>query len=88
LNGKDLIEALAKDLPAGAIRFGCRIAAVHEDPGGHGAVLTMADGTTMKAKVIMRQLSDLIPNPKIRSHPRDANLQSLCLKLPCQKCRS
>jgi 2-polyprenyl-6-methoxyphenol hydroxylase-like FAD-dependent oxidoreductase len=65
LSRKDLIEALAKDLPAGAIRFGCRIAAVDGDPGGHGAVLTMADGTTMKAKVV-RQLSDFIPNPKIR----------------------
>lgn len=65
MNRKDLIEALAKDLPAGAIRFGCRIAAVHADPGGHGAVLTMADGATMKAKV-MRQLSDLIPNSKLR----------------------
>ncbi|KAG2651631.1 monooxygenase 1-like [Panicum virgatum] len=54
LNRKDLIEALAKDLPAAAIRFGCRIAAVHEDPGGRGAaVLTMADGTTIKAKVLI-----------------------------------
>lgn len=52
LNRKDLIEALAKDIPAGAIRFGCRVAAVAADPGGgHGAVLTMADGTAMKAKV-------------------------------------
>ncbi|CAD6244064.1 unnamed protein product [Miscanthus lutarioriparius] len=45
LNRKDLIEALAKDIPAGTIRFGCRIAAIDADPaGGHGAVLTMADG--------------------------------------------
>jgi 2-polyprenyl-6-methoxyphenol hydroxylase-like FAD-dependent oxidoreductase len=52
LNRKDLIEALAKDIPAGAIRFGCRVAAVAADPGGgNGAVLTMADGTAMKAKV-------------------------------------
>ncbi|CAD6343039.1 unnamed protein product [Miscanthus lutarioriparius] len=54
LNRKDLIEALAKDIPAGTIRFGCRIAAIDADPaGGHGAVLTMADGTTMKAKVLI-----------------------------------
>lgn len=54
LNRKDLIEALAKDIPAGAIRFGCRVAAVAADPGGgHGAVLTMADGTAMKAKVLI-----------------------------------
>ncbi|CAL5021413.1 unnamed protein product [Urochloa decumbens] len=53
LNRKDLNEALAKDLPAGAIRFGCRIAAVDEDPSGHGTVLTMVDGTTLKAKVLI-----------------------------------
>ncbi|KAG0533433.1 hypothetical protein BDA96_04G193100 [Sorghum bicolor] len=54
LNRKDLIEALAKDIPAGTIRFGCRIAAIDADPaGGHGAVLTMADGTTIKAKVLI-----------------------------------
>nr|CAB3446925.1 unnamed protein product [Digitaria exilis] len=53
LNRKYLIEALAKELPAGAIRFGCRITAVHADTDGHGAVLTMADGTTMKAKVLI-----------------------------------
>lgn len=54
LNRKDLIEALAKDIPAGTIRFGCRIAAIHEDPSSShgGAVLTMADGTTIKAKVV------------------------------------
>ncbi|KAJ1279573.1 hypothetical protein BS78_04G165500 [Paspalum vaginatum] len=53
LNRKDLIEALAKDLPAGTIRFGCQVAAVHEDPCSHGSVLTMVDGTTIKAKVLI-----------------------------------
>ncbi|KAJ1279572.1 hypothetical protein BS78_04G165400 [Paspalum vaginatum] len=53
LNRKHLIEALAKDLPAGTIRFGCQIAAIHEDPGSHGALLTMVDGTTIKAKVLI-----------------------------------
>ncbi|WVZ74991.1 hypothetical protein U9M48_023100 [Paspalum notatum var. saurae] len=53
LNRKDLIEALAKDKPAGTIRYGCQIAAIHEDPGSHGALLTMADGTTIKAKVLI-----------------------------------
>lgn len=54
LNRKHLIEALAKDIPEGTIRFGCRIAAIDDDPaGGHGAVLTMVDGTTMKAKVLI-----------------------------------
>jgi hypothetical protein len=63
LNRKDLIEALAKDIPAGTIRFGCRIAAVDADPaGGHGAVLTMADGTTIKAKVNFA-VADRRPSP-------------------------
>ncbi|WVZ75002.1 hypothetical protein U9M48_023108 [Paspalum notatum var. saurae] len=53
LNRKDLIEALAKDLPAGTIRFGCQVAAVHEDPGSHGALVTMVDGTTIKAKALI-----------------------------------
>ena len=46
------------------IRFGCRIAAIDPDPaGGHGAVLTMADGTNMKAKVnINLQTEDVGPS--------------------------
>ncbi|KAG2659138.1 monooxygenase 1-like isoform X2 [Panicum virgatum] len=77
LNRKDLIEALAKDLPAGAIRFGCRIAAVHEDPGGHGAVLTMADGTTINAKVLIgcdggtnSVVASYLGLPPVRTIPR------------------
>ncbi|CAL4887264.1 unnamed protein product [Urochloa decumbens] len=77
LNRKDLIEALAKDLPAGAIRFGCRIAAVDEDPSGHGAVLTMADGTTLKAKVLIgcdggtnSVVAKYLGLPPIRTIPR------------------
>jgi 2-polyprenyl-6-methoxyphenol hydroxylase-like FAD-dependent oxidoreductase len=61
LNRKDLIEALAKDIPAGTIRFGCRIAAIDADPSSHGAVLTMADGTTMKAKVNINLQTDVGP---------------------------
>ncbi|KAJ1279567.1 hypothetical protein BS78_04G165100 [Paspalum vaginatum] len=53
LNRKDLIEALAKAIPAGTIRYGCQIAAIHEDPGSHGTLLTMVDGTTIKAKVLI-----------------------------------
>ncbi|CAL4968776.1 unnamed protein product [Urochloa decumbens] len=77
LNRKDLIEALAKDLPAGAIRFGCRIAAVDADPDGHGAVLTMADGTTLKAKVLIgcdggtnSVVAKYLGLPPIRTIPR------------------
>ncbi|KAF0936083.1 hypothetical protein E2562_038617 [Oryza meyeriana var. granulata] len=49
---KDLVETLAKNLPAGTIRFGCRVVAVHEDSGSHCSVLTTEDGNTIKAKVI------------------------------------
>nr|CAB3450078.1 unnamed protein product [Digitaria exilis] len=77
LNRKDLIEALAKELPAGAIRFGCRITAVHADTNGHGAVLTMADGTTMKAKVLIgcdggtnSVVAKYLGLPPIRTIPR------------------
>ncbi|CAN6244736.1 unnamed protein product [Urochloa humidicola] len=77
LNRKDLIEALAKDLPAGAIRFGCRIAAVDADPDGHGAVLAMADGTTLKAKVVIgcdggtnSAVAKYLGLPPVRTIPR------------------
>ncbi|XP_062223055.1 monooxygenase 1-like [Phragmites australis] len=53
VNRKDLIETLAKNLPVGSIRFGCHIAAIHEDPGIHGAVLTTMDGSTIRAKVLI-----------------------------------
>lgn len=48
---KDVMEALAKSVPAHTIRYGCRIVAVDEDPGTDCTVLTMADGSTIKAKV-------------------------------------
>ncbi|CAO2046207.1 unnamed protein product [Urochloa humidicola] len=77
LNRKDLIQALAKDLPAGVIRFGCRIAAVDADPDGHGAVLTMADGTTLKAKVVIgcdggtnSAVAKYLGLPPVRTIPR------------------
>lgn len=52
LTRKDLVETLAKNLPAGTIRFGCRVAAVDEDSGSRCPVLTTEDGHTIKAKVI------------------------------------
>ncbi|KAJ1270961.1 hypothetical protein BS78_06G091600 [Paspalum vaginatum] len=76
LNRKDLIEALAKDLPAGAIRFGCQIAAVHEDPSSHGALLTMVDGTTIKAKALIgcegtcSVVAKYLGLPPVRAIPR------------------
>ncbi|KAL6634569.1 hypothetical protein ACP70R_027240 [Stipagrostis hirtigluma subsp. patula] len=53
LKRKDLVETLAKNIPAGAIRFGCHIAVIHADPGNRGVVLTTVDGTTMRAKVLI-----------------------------------
>ncbi|TVU29666.1 hypothetical protein EJB05_21243, partial [Eragrostis curvula] len=55
LKRKDLIETLAKRIPAGTIRFGCHISAVDAaDPGhGHGAVLTTVDGSIIRAKVLI-----------------------------------
>ena len=51
LKRKDLIETMAKNLPSGAIRFGCHVVAIHQDPGTHGAILTTVDGCIIKAKV-------------------------------------
>ena len=49
---KDLVEALAKNLPAGTIRFGCGIEAIVADSAdGHCTVLSTADSNTIKAKV-------------------------------------
>uniref|UniRef100_A0A0E0CM29 FAD-binding domain-containing protein n=1 Tax=Oryza meridionalis TaxID=40149 RepID=A0A0E0CM29_9ORYZ len=53
LRRKDVMEALAKSVPAHTIRYGCRIVAVDQDPGTNCAVLTMADGNTIKAKVVI-----------------------------------
>lgn len=74
LNRKHLIEALAKDLPAGAIRYGCRIAAIREDY--PGAVLTMADGATIRAKVLIgcegtySVVAKYLGLPPVRTIPR------------------
>ncbi|XP_066328929.1 monooxygenase 1-like isoform X2 [Miscanthus floridulus] len=53
LKRKDLIETMAKNLPSGAIRFGCHVVAIHQDHGTHGAILTTVDGCTIKAKVLI-----------------------------------
>ena len=51
---KDLIETMAKNIPAGAIRLGCHIAEIHPtNPDNHGAVLTTLDGSIIRAKVTL-----------------------------------
>ncbi|CAL4887277.1 unnamed protein product [Urochloa decumbens] len=52
LKRKDLIETMAKNIPPGAIRFSCHVAAIHPaKPGNHGTVLTALDGSIIRAKV-------------------------------------
>uniref|UniRef100_J3LDW8 Uncharacterized protein n=1 Tax=Oryza brachyantha TaxID=4533 RepID=J3LDW8_ORYBR len=51
LRRKDVVEALAKNVTAGTIRYGCQVVAIHQDPATNGALLTTADGKTIKAKV-------------------------------------
>ncbi|XP_039798741.1 monooxygenase 1-like [Panicum virgatum] len=54
LKRKDLIETMAKNIPSGAIRFGCRIAEIHPaNPDNHGAVLTTLDGSIIRAKALI-----------------------------------
>lgn len=51
LKRKDLMETMAKNIPAGSIRFGCHVVAIQQDPGTNGAILTTVDGGTIRAKV-------------------------------------
>ncbi|CAN6177972.1 unnamed protein product [Urochloa humidicola] len=53
LKQKDLIEALAKPLPPGTIRFGCHVAAISADPGGHWTLIRTVDGSTIRAKALI-----------------------------------
>ncbi|KAF3440937.1 hypothetical protein FNV43_RR19223 [Rhamnella rubrinervis] len=47
---KDLIHALAKDLPHGTVRCGCHIVSLELDPFTSFPILQMRDGRTIKAK--------------------------------------
>ncbi|XP_066327677.1 monooxygenase 1-like [Miscanthus floridulus] len=51
LKRKDLLETMAKNVPAGAIRLGCHITAIH--PSDPGAVLTTPGGSIIRAKVLI-----------------------------------
>ncbi|AQK71793.1 monooxygenase 1 isoform X2 [Zea mays] len=44
---------MAKNIPAGSIRFGCHVVAIQQDPGTHGPILTTVDGGTIRAKVLI-----------------------------------
>ncbi|CAN6194984.1 unnamed protein product [Urochloa humidicola] len=53
LRQKDLIEALAKNLPPGTIRFGCHVAEIAADSGSHYTLISTVDGCTIKAKALI-----------------------------------
>ncbi|CAN6201516.1 unnamed protein product [Urochloa humidicola] len=53
LKRKDLVEALAKKLPVGTIRFGCHIATIFEDSDCYCTVLSTVDGSTIKTRVLI-----------------------------------
>ncbi|CAI0408003.1 unnamed protein product [Linum tenue] len=48
---KELVEALSGDLPNGTIRFSSKLVSIQES--GHLKLLHLADGTTIKAKVLI-----------------------------------
>jgi len=49
-----LLEALANELPSGTIRYMSKVVAIQES--GFSKILHLADGTTIKTKVIREQL--------------------------------
>nr|CAB3470581.1 unnamed protein product [Digitaria exilis] len=59
LRQKDLIEALAKNLPPGTIRFGCQVAAIAADSGSHSTLVSTVGGSTIKAKFLHLRGQDL-----------------------------
>ncbi|XP_020213403.1 monooxygenase 2 [Cajanus cajan] len=46
-----MLEALAKELPSGTMRFMSKVVAIHES--GFSKILHLADGTTIKTKVLI-----------------------------------
>jgi hypothetical protein len=58
LKRKDLIETMAKNIPAGVVRFGCHIAEIH--PSDPGAVLSTSGGGVVRAKASSIDLVFLI----------------------------
>ncbi|XP_074273737.1 monooxygenase 1-like isoform X2 [Silene latifolia] len=53
LRRNDLIEALANELPLGAIRFGCQAVSVHFETSTSTTVLQLHSGGSIKAKVVI-----------------------------------
>ncbi|GMH24891.1 hypothetical protein Nepgr_026734 [Nepenthes gracilis] len=49
----DLIEAMAKELPAGTIHFGCRVVAITLDAFSSDPMLKLHDGSVIKSKVVI-----------------------------------
>ncbi|KAL6650771.1 hypothetical protein ACP70R_009696 [Stipagrostis hirtigluma subsp. patula] len=53
LKRSDLLEMLAKNLPAGSIRYGCQVEAIYLEPFTRFPVVSISDGTTIKAKIVI-----------------------------------
>uniref|UniRef100_A0A7N0ZZX8 FAD-binding domain-containing protein n=1 Tax=Kalanchoe fedtschenkoi TaxID=63787 RepID=A0A7N0ZZX8_KALFE len=51
VNRKVLLEALAKELPQGTIRYSSKL--VHFEESGHRKLVHLADGTVVKAKILV-----------------------------------
>uniref|UniRef100_K3YVB1 FAD-binding domain-containing protein n=1 Tax=Setaria italica TaxID=4555 RepID=K3YVB1_SETIT len=97
LKRRDLIETMAKNVPSGAIRFSCHIAAIRPvNPGSHGVVLTTLDGSIIRAKrrslqVRDRPAGDWVLGPA-QLHPglhpfRQLPVRSAAAAASCRPCR-
>ncbi|KAK3142517.1 hypothetical protein QOZ80_4BG0347530 [Eleusine coracana subsp. coracana] len=53
LKRSDLVETLAKQLPAGYIRFGCQVEDVSLEPITRFPIVSTSDGSTIKAKLVI-----------------------------------
>jgi hypothetical protein len=47
----DLVETLARHLPGGCIRFGCKVEAISLDPITRHPIVSTSNGSTIRAKV-------------------------------------
>jgi 2-polyprenyl-6-methoxyphenol hydroxylase-like FAD-dependent oxidoreductase len=48
-----LLQALEEELPAGTIRYSSKIVSIDQDEHGSAKILHLADGTTIRAKVLI-----------------------------------
>ncbi|CAL5016781.1 unnamed protein product [Urochloa decumbens] len=53
LKRSDLLQTLAKELPAGSIRFGCQVEGISLEPITRSPIVSTSDGTAIKAKLLI-----------------------------------